>query len=203
MPRNQPYILLRLRKRRHPSITLHHIRPRIISRQRQPQIPAIPRQQILQIMRPRINILRRIEYIRDRIKGRSSRQKLHQPLRPPPRNRPRIKIRLRRDHLPDQSLIHPMLLRRRMNQFPKRPRRNQRHHRYRREMFLRLDSQQIIRRHRYRPAIHRQTHPLPIPLVTGNMQPRPRTQHRIIRPRCSRQKPGSAEQRYNEADRRK
>jgi hypothetical protein len=138
MSRDQPYILLCLWKRRHSSITLHHVRPSIISRQSQSQIAAIPRQQVLQIMRPRIDVLSRIKNIRHRIKRRRLGQKLHQPLRPPPRNRPRVKIRLRRDHPRDQALIHTMLLGRRTDQIPKRPRRSCGRHRRCREMLLRL-----------------------------------------------------------------
>ena len=201
MPRNHPHILLRLRKRRHPAITLHHLRPSVISRQRQPQIPAIAGQQILQITRPRINVFRRIKNIRDGINRRRCRQKLHQSLRPLARNRPRIKIRFHRNHPVDQTLIHSMLFRRRMNQIPKRSRRNRRS-RNRREMFLRLHSHQISSRHAHRPAIHRQTYPLPIALIASNMQPRSRPQYCIVRRSRRREKPRGTKQ-HQETRRRK
>ena len=84
-----------------------------------------------------------------------------------------------------------MLFRRRMNQFPKRSRRNHRRRRHRRKMFLRLHSHQIRSCHIHCPAIHRQPHPLPIALIPRDMQTRPRTQNRIIRPRRSGPKPRS------------
>ena len=48
-----------------------------------------------------------------------------------------------------------MLLRRRINQIPKRPGRNHRRRRHRREMFLRFHRQQIRSRHEDRPTFHR------------------------------------------------
>ena len=87
-------VIPRLGVRRHAAIPGHRRFAGIVRRQRQPIIPPIQIQQVLQIFGAALNVLRRVEYIGNAETAGRGGNELHQPLRAFRRNRGWIVIAL-------------------------------------------------------------------------------------------------------------
>ena len=85
--------------------------PGVVRGDREPDVALVPAQQVVEVARPAVDVLVRVEGVRDAVHRRGSGHQLHQSLGADARDRARVPVRLRVDHRCNELRVHRVRLR--------------------------------------------------------------------------------------------